>query len=226
MSVPAANRSAPRSDIAVVIAYALISAGLLASGGKDYPDLHTMLDTGMLLLSGVTAWFLWEAGMRIHAPFPRWVAISFAATSVTELLHVLVSVEWSGRLLAISNAEAVLRPATWPVGAHLLPVGVCCAILLMRRDLQHTSGMALGLVVLSIVLARVFLQLPRYTSPTWLGVTRPGLIFVPCLWIIVAWSCWRIRIWDRVLPAMVPIANGVLRHAGAHSGRAGAGKPK
>src|ERR1700743_1263493 len=103
-----------RSSVAVLVVFALTSGVLLGTQRADYPDLHTILDTGVSLLSVVLAWHLSDAGTRVRRPFLTWLGISFAVTSFLELLHVLVTVEWSGSLAWIAGGAAVLRPATWP----------------------------------------------------------------------------------------------------------------
>lgn len=89
----------------VLIASGLIGAMLLAIGHKDYPDLHTVLDTGIFLLSGALAALLWDIGGRLGRPFPKWLAIGFAVAGVLEFLHVMVTVEWSGPLAVIAEQE-------------------------------------------------------------------------------------------------------------------------
>src|SRR5258708_166828 len=104
----------PRSAWGALIAFGLIGAVLLAVGQRDYPDLPTILDTGMCLLSGALALLLWDTGARTSRPFPQWIAAGFAVTSLLELVHVLVVVNWSGPLAPIAQAADVLRPSTWP----------------------------------------------------------------------------------------------------------------
>ena len=190
----------------IAVAFGIISTALLAAGRRDYPDLHTMLDTAMLVLSSALAWFMWDAGSRTGRPFPRWLAVSLGVNSLADLLHLLVSVEWSGSMASVSSAELALRPATWPIGAFVLPIGVASSILLMRNKHRRTFGLILGLVLISAALLEIFSRLPRYTPPGWLGITRPFLILVPCLWIVVGWSSWHLRKADRLLAAMVPMA--------------------
>ena len=42
-----------------LIGFGLIAGALFMSGRRDYPVLHTLLDAGMFLLSGVLALFFW-----------------------------------------------------------------------------------------------------------------------------------------------------------------------
>src|ERR1041384_8091633 len=110
--------------IGMLVAFTLSGTALLIIGIQNYPGLHTVLDTGMFLLSGLLALLFWEFGARSGQRFSKWIAISFMITSVAESVHTSVSIEWSGLLTAVARAADVLRPATWPPAAHLLPIGI------------------------------------------------------------------------------------------------------
>jgi len=183
----------------VLIAFAVASGALLCIQRADYPDLHTILDTGVSLLSVVLAWQLWDTGARVRRSFLAWLGISFAVTSFLELLHVLVTVEWSGQLAWIAQAETVLRPSTWPPAAHMLPIGITSSLWLLNREGRGAPAFATALVILSGALVALFVWLPRYTAPLFFGITRPALIFAPLLWIVVGWQCWRLRSIDPTL---------------------------
>src|SRR5882757_4226275 len=77
------------SVITLLVIYGLLSAVLLATGRRDYPDLHTILDTGSFLLAGVLALLLWDMGTRIGSPFLSGLAISFAVTALLECVHAV-----------------------------------------------------------------------------------------------------------------------------------------
>jgi len=188
----------PRS-VPVLIAFALASGALLSIRRADYPGLHTILDTGASLLSAVLAWQLWNVGIRVRRPFLTWLGISFAVTSFMEFLHVLVTVEWSGHLAWIAQAQMVLRPSTWPPAAHVLPLGILSSLGPLNREGRGAPAFATGLVIVSAALVALFFWLPRYTAPLVFGITRPALILVPVLWMVVAWQCWRLRSVDPAL---------------------------
>src|SRR5882724_1030598 len=160
---------------AIVVAFGALSGTLLAVGGKDYPNLHTILDTGTCLLSGVLALLLWDAGVRIGRLFPRLIAIAFAATALLEFVHVVITIEWSGPLAAVAASRSFLRPATWPPSAHLLPIGIWGAVWLRHRGLGGVAGYAAAIVGLAAVLLTGFEWLPTYAPAGVLWITRPAL---------------------------------------------------
>src|SRR5260221_1545078 len=116
-----------------LVVFAMTAAVLLEGGRRDFPQLHTVLDTGAFILSGVLAALLWDMGLRLNLSLMKWIAVSFAVTLLLELTHAIVTVEWTGALAPIVAAAGVLRPATWPPAAHILPLGICCAVLFARR---------------------------------------------------------------------------------------------
>src|SRR4029077_19256020 len=90
-----------RNVLGTLLTLVVISAALTAVGRRDYPNLHLVLDTGMCLLSGVLALLLRDLGARAKSPFALWVAVSFGIAFLAELVHVLVTIEWSGPLALI-----------------------------------------------------------------------------------------------------------------------------
>ena len=194
-----------RTALGWLLALAVTSGVLLSYGRKDYPDLHTILDTCMFLLAGLLALLLWDIGARGDRAFCKWLAVSFALTSASEFLHALTSMDWSGRWAQMAPVTSALRPATWPPGAHLLPIGILYSIWLLRRGQRGTVAFALTLFLLACGLVAVFYWLPRYT-PMVLGISRAQLMGVPLLWGLVALACWRLRAEDRILASLALMA--------------------
>ena len=192
--------------IGMLVAFTLSGTALLIIGIQNYPGLHTVLDTSMFLLSGLLALLFWEIGARSQYSLPKWVGISFGLTALSEFIHTVVSVEWTGALAAITQAAAVLRPSTWPPSAHLLPIGIGCAVWLVGRGGKNILGFAAALTILALVLFVAFRWLPLYTSPTSLGITRPALILAPLLWVIAGLASWKHRDTDRTLPILAIMA--------------------
>lgn len=210
MSETSVERALPRAASVVMIAVALIGGALLAIGPGDYPDLHTILDTSIALLLGVAALLLWNMGQHAGRAFPKWLAISFAATCVLATIHVLVTVEWSGPLAGIARSKGVLRPATWPPATHLLPIGVGWALWRLRRGVTGgVLGYAVVIVALGVGLFAAFQRLPTYLPPGPLGITRPILILAPLLWGCVGVAAWRLRAQDRLAAPLTWMAGAL-----------------
>lgn len=188
--------------LGILAVLGLTGMALFFGGRTSYPDLHAMLDTGIFLLSGLLALWLWDIGARGNRPFPRWLAVSFALTSLSELVHAMASLEWTGFLAPISQAAGAWRPGTWPPAAYLLPIGIGCSVGLARRGGQRVTGLALALIALTAGLFTIFHWLPRYGPPMFLGITRPALILVPLLWTLVGVACWTLRASDRMFSAL------------------------
>lgn len=192
------SHSAPRSVIVVLFCFVAIGLGTLAIGRRDYPQVHTILDTSMTLLTGVLALLFWGMGARTGRSFSKQLSIAFAATFVLEAIHVLVTVEWSGPLAMAVRMQHILRPTTWPPPAHALPIGIAGAIWLARNRRDDVIVYAIAMALIGGGLLALFHLLPTYTPPGALGITRPALIAVPLLWATVAWICWRQRAADRL----------------------------
>jgi PAS domain S-box-containing protein len=210
MNESADRLSLPRSALGALTAFGLAGGLLLVVGYRDYPDLHTILDSGMCLLSGVLALVLWDMGGRLGQAFPRWLALSFAATFALEFVHVMVTVEWFGFMAPIAQAAGFLRPSTWPPAALVLPLGVGGALWLLRRGAEGVLKFALAVVVAGAALFAAYQWLPIYTPPGPLGITRPQLIPTPVLWAIVGLAAWRWRATDRLLRPLAIMAAVLL----------------
>ncbi len=184
-------------------AFGLIGGGLLLVGGRgDYPNLHTILDTGMGLLSGILALKLWGAGQHAHGDIAKRLALVFLATCAMEVVHVLVTVEWSGPLAPIRAASGVLRPSTWPPPSHLLPLGAVAALAWPANNRRGLLVFAVTLLATAAALFAIYQRLPSYLPPGPLGITRPALIAAPVLWIVVAAVAWRLADRDRIVAAL------------------------
>jgi hypothetical protein len=189
-----------RSNIVGVLTiFVLLAAMLLAAHHRDYPQLHTILDTSMTLLAGVLGLLLWDMGTRIGSQFAKLLAIGFVITCLVDSIHVLLTVDWAGPLASVAAMQHLLRPATWPPAAHLFPLGVAGAIWLMQTDRASTFTFTAAMLVMAAILVTAFHIVPAYKPPGLWGITRPTLITVPLLWAIVGLLCYRLRPADRML---------------------------
>src|SRR5882724_5178269 len=140
----ASGISAVTEPISVRIAFSggtalllgLLAVVLLAIGPHDYPNLHTILDTSMCLLSTMLALVLVDIGRRLDRSFLLWLAASFGVTALMEFVHAMVTVEWWGLLAPLGALQGFLRPSTWPPAAHVLPIGIGLPI----WQLRHGGG--------------------------------------------------------------------------------------
>lgn len=194
----------------VLIAFGVGSAVLLAAGRRDYPELHTILDTSIALVTGVVALLFWDMGARVEQPLLKRLAIAFGATFILEFLHVLVTVEWSGSLAYVTELREFFRPATWPPAAHILAIGILAAIWSSRRGRIGMPAFALFMAIVAVLLVAIYQRLPPYSPPDLLGITRPILVVAPPLWAIVCVLCWRLRMADRIFRPLALMGAVVL----------------
>lgn len=217
----------PRVTLVILIACALISVALLTTGSASHPALHTVLDGNMALLSALLALMLWNAGEHIHKgervqnQIARRLAIGFVVTSLMELVHALVAIEWSGLFTAISAVKGTPRPSTWPPPSHLLPLSVLGALLWPMRGRLALAAFAASVAAVAAGLLAVFYHAHTYLPSGFLGVTRPILLLVPVLWIAVGGVAWRLRGRARVvaglpmMAAVLTVANIVMLYSRA-----------
>jgi len=170
------------------------------------PGLHTVLDTTMFVLSGLLALLFSEIGARSRDPFARWIGISFGLASLCEFIHTIVSIDWSGPLAHLTQAVGIGGPSTWPVPAHLLPIGIGFSLWLKRQSVSRRIGLAMILTTLTVGLFMSFRLLPAYSAPGWFGITRPTLIVAPLLCGLVGVFCRGQQAKDRTLPLLSVMA--------------------
>jgi len=202
MSAVAGAPKLPRAAIVVVSAYALLAVLLLSNGPSDYPNLHTILDTSVALLSGMLALVLWDTGEHIGSQVAKRLAIGFAATCALVLVHVLLTVEWSGPLASLNAAKAGLRSSTWAPSSHLLPLSVLGALLWPIRGRAGLVGFAMLATVAGVALFVAYQYLPIYVPPGPLGITRPALLLAPFLWVGAGVMARRLTGRERVVHAL------------------------
>jgi len=103
------------------------------------------------------------------------------------------------------DAALLLRLGTWSPAAYLLPLGLLAALPLSRRP-TNPALFAVALLIVAAGLMVVFAMVPRYTAPSFLGITRPTLIFAALLWIPVFVGHWHLRHQDRLASVFAAFA--------------------
>ena len=140
------------------------------------------------------ALFLRDRMKAIVLPERGFLALAFAFTAFSEILHALVGVEWSGWLAWVEDYSGFLRPATYPPTYYLLPIAMAWMLWLTRRGpVVSLRAFAWGLGALSIALLMLSLYLPPYVDTGILGIQRPTQIPLVFLWAWVIYKCWHER---------------------------------
>ena len=190
-----------REMFAVGTLLVLAMVAVMLSASDDFPALHSILDTAVFLVSGVLAFLLWDLGWRTGQSLPRLEAVCFTAVAILELLHVITALDFA----EMPDAALLLRLGTWSPAAYLLPLGLLAALPLSRRP-TNPALFAVALLIVAAGLMVVFAMVPRYTAPSFLGITRPTLIFAALLWIPVFVGHWHLRHQDRLASVFAAFA--------------------
>ena len=177
---------------------ALCSAAIIATPTKESPYLHTFFDSGMVVVSGVLALLLWDMGWRADDALTRLLAVAVGVTAAFELFHILTALEFSRDAIEAARLPKLLRPVTWPPTAHVMPVGLIAALLMRNWGQKALPILLIGLSLMGVGMLFFFDSIPPYTPPTWLGVTRPSLVSVPFLGLVVSGLYWRVRHTERL----------------------------
>ena len=164
----------PGRDIIIMLGVsAIAAASIFSAPGPTFPILHTILNTGIALVTVVLSLLFWDLGWRTGDPLVRFMAIIFAVAGFLEVLHVLAALEPASALESLNQVWRRLRSGTWAPPAYLLPLGL--GFLLLGGPPPRTSNtvFALGTIAVAVGLFALFQWLPRYASPGWLGIVRP-----------------------------------------------------
>jgi PAS domain S-box-containing protein len=167
-----------------VFMYALVVLVLLNTGAELFEHLHLLFDTSNGLLSLLLALFLMAEQSRIAPNVRKYLVISFGFAAATEILHSLVGIEWSGWMAWATNYSHVIRPATWPPSAYVLPLALIWSAYLAKQGAVLRPAMfAAGMGVVTFILFVLAFSLPKYVDTGILGIHRPTQL--PLLLILV-----------------------------------------
>ena len=200
----------PGRDILITLGVcAVAGAAIFSAPGPTFPILHTILNTGIAVVTVILSLVFWDLGWRTGGTLVRFMAILFAVVGLLEVLHVLAQLEPSSASESLNDTLRRLRSGTWAPPAYLLPLGLGVLLWTQRPSRAAITIFATGTVVAAIGLFALFQELPRYAEPGWLGIVRPSLLWVPLLWIPVGIAFWRRRHIDRISHALAFYALGV-----------------
>jgi signal transduction histidine kinase len=200
-------------------AFALGTAGLIALPILDAAVFQTMLSTSIFVVAAIVGLMLWEIGNRSGESLPRLLALALPVLVILEFIHTVAVLEPLARYTIFGQLETRWRAATWAPTAYILPIAMLAILLMPERAKRHGAWFLGSLSALAVALLLLFEALPRYTAPTWLGITAPTLVVAPILWAAVGWLCWRRRAQSEILTmfalmsATMVAANAVMLYS-------------
>jgi PAS domain S-box-containing protein len=178
---------------------AALALPMLLSSGGTFERLHLVLNAANAMLAVVLALYLRDQLLAGGQKALGYLAACFGFVATAELAHTMASVEWSGAFGWVEGWAKALGPATSPVAAYLLPLGMSWSLGLARRGGPlPLSRFVLGLGGVVVVLGAAALALPRNVDPVVFGVTRPTLAPLLLVWAAVAPAYWRARAESRL----------------------------
>jgi signal transduction histidine kinase/ActR/RegA family two-component response regulator len=199
----------PGRDLSITLAVcACAGAAIFSTPTPTFPVLHTILNSGIALVTVVLSLVFWDLGWRTGATLVKFIAILFAVVGMLEVLHVLAALEPSSGSETLNEILRRLRSGTWAPPAYLLPLGMAVLLWTQRPSRAAIAIFATGTIVAAIGLFALFQWLPRYAPIRLLGIIRPTLALVPLLWIPVGIALWRRRHIDRISHALAFYALG------------------
>ncbi len=167
---------------------------MFQTGAEKFEHLHLILDTANGILSLLLAMFLLAEQSRIASNVRKYLVIGFGVAAATEILHALVGIEWSGWMAWASESSNVIRPATWPPSAYVLPLALAWIYSLIRRRAALRPALfAAGVMLITLILYFLSFNLPKYMDIGILGIQRPTQIPLLFLLLWVSAGYWRER---------------------------------
>jgi signal transduction histidine kinase/ActR/RegA family two-component response regulator len=216
------NNAEPRLGRNFAVAFGVFALGSIAFAAAPVLDTavyQTMLSTSIFVATSVVGLMLWEIGARTGQSLPRLLALALPVLVGFELIHTVAVVEPLAQLDIFGALETRWRAATWAPTSHFLPLAMLAILLLPARRKVNGASFVAGLTALGFALLALFEWLPRYTAPTWLGITAPALVLAPLLWAGAGYLCWRRRAEHEILrmfalmSAIMVLANIAMLYA-------------
>ena len=136
----------PGRDFSIALAITLLAGvAIFSAPGPAFPTLHTILNTGIAIVTAVVSLLFWDVGVRSGSILVRYMAIVFAVAGVLEVMHVIAALEPSSGSQWLNNIHQRLRSGTWAPPSYLLPLGVGF-ILWTAAGLGGTALWSAGLI--------------------------------------------------------------------------------
>jgi hypothetical protein len=112
----------PARDLGLTLVICTIAAiAIFTTPAATFPILHTILNTGIALVTVVLSLLFWDLGWRTRGTRVRFTAILFAVVGMLEVLHVLAALEPSSASESFNELLRRLRSGTWAPPASMKP---------------------------------------------------------------------------------------------------------
>jgi signal transduction histidine kinase/ActR/RegA family two-component response regulator len=166
---------------------------LFAFPSLQNQTVHTILDTAIVLSTGILALLFWQVSARTKQPIAQFMAISLTLVMLGEMVHEAAVIA-----RPLNGANGILGmlhdlSGTWGPSAGLLPLSLLIVPLVEKSSVQMRRILVALMVVLDGALFLLFTWLPHLDHPVLLGIDRPSLALIPLLWLVVGVFYWRSR---------------------------------
>jgi signal transduction histidine kinase/CheY-like chemotaxis protein len=182
-----------RNFTLAIVGLVLGSLIFVAGPILDHAVFQSMLSTSVFVVTAIVGLMLWEIGTRTGQSVPRMLALALPVLVAFELIHTLAVVQPFAHIVIDGAPETRWRAATWSPTVYFLPLAAIAVVLMPERGKRHGAAFFAACVVTAAALLALFEWLPRYTAPTWLGITTPALSLAPLLWAAAGYLCWQRR---------------------------------
>lgn len=174
--------------------YAIVAFVLMQAGPEKFEHLHLLLDTSNGILSLLLAMFLMAEQSSIGTNVRKYLVIGFGFAAATEIIHALAGIEWSGWMAWATTYTNIIRPATWPPSAYVLPLALVWTMHLSKKNaILSPASFAAGMALTTLVLFSLSFNLPKYLDTGILGIQRPTQVPLLFLLLGVIVLYWRER---------------------------------
>ena len=185
----------PGRDFIIALVVSVLGAAAIFSAPVNaFPVLHTILNTGIALVTVMLALLFWDLGWRTRDTLARYMAMLYGVVGFLEVLHVIAALDPSTAWQWLNGLHQRMRSGTWGPPAYLLPLGITSILLVVPGRRMSKRLFATALFAVAGALLVLFQAMPRYVDTRFMGILRPTLVLVPLLWLPPGLIFWRRRV--------------------------------
>lgn len=198
-----------RNFVIGLAAVALACVVFVVAPVLDHAVFQSMLSTSVFVVTAVVGLMLWEIGARTGQSLPRLLALALPILIALEFVHTIAVVAPFSQFVIAGVTVTRWRAGTWAPTAYFLPIAMLAILALAERPKWRDGWFAAAMTVLAVALLALFEWLPRFSAPTWLGITAPAVVLAPVLWALAGYLCWRRRAESDIL-AMFALMSAIM----------------